>query len=200
MVSLVLASIDIKLIYILAAAILIAGLFLSLPVLHMFLFETNIARLEKYLSKQRKKSHMYLYYAIANRRDEEIEHLFQHMLSKYKQPQRQALYKVMYDLYHKDAASMKKQLPHIHSEKYRNYYEAFVHLEEGNLELARATAAKAAKPWMRDALLYELEMRAGNRHKAAALARQSLDSCKGIQRYIMYKNYERELPEALTGA
>jgi hypothetical protein len=65
-------------------------------------------------------------------------------------------------------------------------------------ELARAAAAKVKKTWMRDALLSELEIRSGNRHKAVELARQALGNCKGLQRYIVYKNYERELPEALA--
>ncbi len=172
-----------------------------LPYVYMLLQETNIERLEKFLIRQQKKNpSFYLLYVMANRQDEEVDNLINRLLVKYKHPQKQALYKVVCGMYRKNVRTVKNELVHIQSAQFRYYYETYVHIEEGNLGVARATAAKVTKPWMKCSLLSEIEMRAGNRHEATILARQALQSCRGVQRYIVYKNYERELPEALLGA
>lgn len=170
---------------------------MMLPYLFMLFQETNIVRLEKFLSGQRKNPALYLYYAIANKQDEEVGTLIDGLLLKYKHPQRQALYKAIYGAYRKSVSTMKNELIHIQSKQFRCYYETYVHIEEGNMELARATAATVSKPWMKNSVLSEIELRSGNRQEAIQLARQALQSSRGLQRYIVYKNYECELPEAL---
>jgi hypothetical protein len=166
----------------------------------MIFRETNIKRLEKFLVKQRKKPALYLFYATANKQDEVVEKLIDQLLVKYKQPNRQALYRAVYGVYLKNPTVVKRELAQIQPIQYRYYYEAYVQIEEGDLEAARINAAKVSKLWMRAALLSELELKSGNRSEAISLARQALQSCRGVQRYLLHKNYERELPEALSGA
>ncbi|WP_076338039.1 hypothetical protein MHI37_25600 [Paenibacillus sp. FSL H8-0548] len=150
--------------------------------------------------KQRKKPALYLFYAAANQQDEEVEQLIGKLLIKYKQPNRQALYKAIHGMYRKNSAAVKSEIARIQPVEYRFYYETYFQIEEGDLETARANAAKISKLWMRAALLSEIEIKAGNRSEAISLARQALQSCRGVQRYLLHKNYERELPEALIGA
>lgn len=119
------------------------------------------------------------------------------LLRKYKQPARKALYKTIHGVYHKNTSTLKNEIPHIRPLQYRRYYEAYVQIEEGQLEHARASAAQIAKPWMRYALLSEIELQSGNRSEAISLARETLRHCKGLQRYLVYKGYELELPEAV---
>ncbi|OAB38779.1 hypothetical protein PMSD_07160 [Paenibacillus macquariensis subsp. defensor] len=126
-----------------------------------------------------------------------MESLIDSLLAKYKDPNKQALYKAIYGIYRKDMSTVKNELIHIKSKDFRYYYESYVHIEEGNLELARTTAAKVSKPCMISSLRSEIELRSGNRQEAIQLASQALQSSRGLQRYIVYKNYERELPEAL---
>ena len=168
-----------------------------LPYLYMLFQETNIVRLEKFLSGQRKNPALYLFYAIANKQDDVVGSLIDSLLAKYKDPNKQALYKAIYGIYRKDMSTVKNELIHIKSKDFRCYYETYVHIEEGNMELARATAATVSKPWMISSLRSEIELRTGNRQEAILLAKQSIHSCRGMQRYVVYKNYERELPEAL---
>ncbi|WP_336746041.1 hypothetical protein [Paenibacillus sp. y28] len=177
----------------------IAVLFIGLPVYHVLVRETNIERLEKFLLSQRNNPAHLLFYAIANRQDQEVERLVGELLIKYKQRHRQALYRTLHGLYRKDVAAVKDEISSIQPPAFRYYYEAYVHLEEGQQELARASIARVSKPWMKSSLLAELELKAGNRKEAAALARQAVLACKGVQRYVVYKHYERELPEAVAG-
>ncbi|OMF27590.1 hypothetical protein BK133_19230 [Paenibacillus sp. FSL H8-0548] len=191
---------DLPIIYIFIAALLIVTVFIIWPHNHLIFRETNIKRLEKFLIKQRKKPALYLFYAAANQQDEEVEQLIGKLLIKYKQPNRQALYKAIHGMYRKNSAAVKSEIARIQPVEYRFYYETYFQIEEGDLETARANAAKISKLWMRAALLSEIEIKAGNRSEAISLARQALQSCRGVQRYLLHKNYERELPEALIGA
>ncbi|WP_068534437.1 hypothetical protein [Paenibacillus glacialis] len=191
---------NISTVYIVSVAILIAILSIMLPYIHMVLQETNLVRLEKFLIRQRKNPALYLFYAIANKQDEEVRILIDRLLVKYKHPQKQALYKAIYGTYRKNITTVKNEVSLIQSVQFRYYYETYVYIEEGNLELARATTAKVSKPWMKNSLLSEIELQTGNRPEAIELARQALQSSRGLQRYIVYKNYERELPEAVLGA
>ncbi|WP_206669815.1 hypothetical protein [Paenibacillus luteus] len=197
-ISAILASLNVTLPYIFGNGFLIAVLFLGVPYCYMLFRETNMDRLEKFLIRQRRKPALYLFYVSANRQDEEFERVIDQLLRKYKQPARQALYKVVHGVYHKNISTLKNEIPHIRPIQYRQYYEAYVQIEEGKLEQARASAAQMAKPWMRYALLCEIELKSGNRSEAIALARETLRHCKGLQRYLVHKGYELELPEAVA--
>lgn len=185
-------------VYVFLIALGLVGLILIFPFYYMLLVETRIDRLEKFLKKQHNNPELYLSYLMVNNRFEETEALLERMLIKHKNPSRQALYKAMYAAHQKNTVELKNILPDIQLERYRNYYEAYVLMDEGHLERARSLITATTKPWMRDSLLSEIELKAGNRQEAISYARQALLGCKGVQRYMTYKNYERYLPEALT--
>ncbi|MBH5318854.1 hypothetical protein I6N90_13700 [Paenibacillus sp. GSMTC-2017] len=185
-------------IYTFIAAVIIFALFLGLPTYHIMMVETNIDKLEKHLLKNQKNLDHALIYAVANKQDDEVSRIIDRLLVKNYNPQKQVLYKAIYAGYQKNLASAKNEIASIHSPKFRHYYEAALHIEEGNLELARTTAAKIPSQYMQQVLFAEIEVKSGNRQEAIALAKQALQSCKGLYRYQIYKNYERELPEAIA--
>ncbi|GKU78099.1 hypothetical protein [Paenibacillus sp. L3-i20] len=161
------------------------------------MIETRIDRLEKYVIKLRKKPEINLIYAIAHKQDEEVTRAFNQLLAKHYNPQKQAVYKAIYGGYQKNITQYKAEIATIHSPKYRGYYETFVHIEEGNLALARKTAVNVPSVSMQHVLYAEIELQSGNRLEAIAQAKKALHSSKGLQLYQIYKEYERELPEAL---
>ncbi|RJX39785.1 hypothetical protein D3P09_10325 [Paenibacillus pinisoli] len=122
------------------------------------------------------------------------------LIAKSKSSARTALYIAMCATHQKNTEALKKVLPDLPAGKYRSYYEATVHIMEGNLEAAYNLIEALPKPWMRDSLLSELELAKGNREEAVAYARQAWQGCRGVQRYVSYKNYELYLPEALASA
>ncbi|RJE88461.1 hypothetical protein D3P07_10680 [Paenibacillus sp. 1011MAR3C5] len=154
--------------------------------------------MEKFLIKQHKNPDLYISYLMANNRTAEAEALLEKLIAKYKSPARRALYTAMYAAHQKNTDAIKAVLTNIPAGQYRSYYEAAVLIGEGHLEEARSLTAAVAKPWMRNSLLSEIERAKGNRQEAIAYARQAWQGCKGVQRYVSYKTYERDLPEALA--
>ncbi|WP_133297934.1 hypothetical protein [Paenibacillus paeoniae] len=170
------------------------------PYFYSLLRETRINRLEQFLIKQQKNPNLYLCYLMANNRTTEAEALLEKLLAKHKNPTRKALYTAMYAVHQKNTAAIRNVLTDLPAGQFRSYYEAVVCVWEGNLEEASRLTATLSKPWMRDIVLSEIELSKGNRHEAIAYARQAWLACRGLQRYVSYKTYERDLPEALTGS
>lgn len=50
---------------------------------------------------------------------------------------------------------------------------------------------------MRLALLVELEIKAGRYEAAIQHAKEAVNSSRGVHRYVLYKEYERVLPQAV---
>jgi len=185
--------------YVYIILIVLAGS-LFLPFFYSLLRETRIDRLEKFLIQQQRNQELHICYLMANNRNNEAEALLEKMLAKSKSPARKALYTAMVAAHLKNKDAIKEVLPDLPAGQYRSYYEAIVHIGEGNLEVARSLIGVITKPWMKDSLLSEIELAGGNRHEAIAYARQAWQGCRGVQRYVSYKTYERDLPEALASA
>lgn len=88
-------------------------------------------------------------------------------------------------------------VPHIRYADYRAYYEAVLLLEEGKGAQAREHLESIRKQWMRSALLTEIELQAGNSETAITHAREAVSASRGVQRYVLHKEYERTLPQAV---
>ena len=50
---------------------------------------------------------------------------------------------------------------------------------------------------MRSALLAEIELQAGNSETAITHAREAVGASRGVQRYVLHKEYKRTLPQAV---
>ncbi|MNF02862.1 hypothetical protein D3C80_2020790 [compost metagenome] len=50
---------------------------------------------------------------------------------------------------------------------------------------------------MRSALLAELERKSGDIEAAVKHAREAVEATGGVQRYVLHKEYERTLPQAV---
>ncbi|ANE45927.1 hypothetical protein SY83_06070 [Paenibacillus swuensis] len=189
---------DVHIGLILGIVFALSFLILIFPDLYMMFLETRIDRLERYLLGQRAKPTVNLIYAMANKQDEEVEELYNLMLAKYKNKQRQALLICSYAAYKDQVSTVKDSVREIQSAAYRIYYETAILLEERRPDEARALAEQLTKPWMKHSILAEIELKAGNRNEAMRHAGEAMRTAKGAQRYVLYKHYERELPEGLV--
>jgi hypothetical protein len=162
------------------------------PILHTVLFETNIDKIERFLLKNRKNPNFYMIYALANENDEEVKDITDMLLKKYKQESRQAMYKVVQALYFKDIAEAKLHINKIKPLHYRSYYQSSILLEEGDLDGAVELMEKLPSQWMKDAILAEHAKKLNNLPTAKDYANKAMLSSKGLQRYLLYKTYERE--------
>ncbi|MBT2285683.1 hypothetical protein J7E78_19250 [Paenibacillus polymyxa] len=166
-------------------------------VFYPLVFDKRIDRLESFLSKQQNTPGTYIIYVLANRLDDEVELVMEQIMQKYKRRTTQAQFKAAYGLYRKDMFAIRQAVPHIGLSDYRTYYETILLLEDGKSEDARERLQSIKKQWMRSTLLAGLELKAENRDTAIQHAHEALNSSRGVNRYVLYKEYERVLPEVV---
>lgn len=166
-------------------------------VFYPLVFEKRIDRLESFLSKQQNTPGTYIIYVFANRLDDEAELVMEQIMQKYKRRTTQAQFKAAYGLYRKDMFAIRQAVPHIGLSDYRTYYETVLLLEDGQRDQARERLQFIKKQWMRSTLLAGIELKAENRDIAIHHALEALNSSRGVNRYVLYKEYERVLPEVV---
>ncbi|EHS59034.1 hypothetical protein WG8_0912 [Paenibacillus sp. Aloe-11] len=141
------------------------------------------------------KPEYHLFYALAHEIDEEVEDSIRLLLQKYKGIHKQALYKTVFAFYKKEILTVKEEIEFIKPLAYKNYYRAIVCMEEGNNAEAHKIIHEIPTPWMRNALLSELELKSNHHAAAAELAQQALHQSKGLQKYVLFKTYQRKFPK-----
>jgi len=179
--------------------VIVVAAFLSFLLLFYYplLLEKRIDRLESFLSKQKKTPAIYINFVLANRLEDEARLIEEQLMSKYKQAEAQAQFKAAFGVYRKDMAAVRKAVPYIRKSNYRAYYETILLIENGESDQARKTLGSINKNWMRLALLVEIEIKAGRHETAIQYAREAINSSIGVHRYVLYKEYERVLPQAV---
>lgn len=160
-------------------------------------FEKHMDRVDQFLRGQKNTPGVYINYVLANRLEDESKITMEQLMNKYKLETARAPYKAAYGLYRKDMTAVQEAVPFIRFSDYRTYYETILLLEDGNSAQAREHLLSIKKQWMRSALLAEIELRAGHIDTAIKHAREAVDSSRGVHRYVIHKEYERTLPQAL---
>ncbi|MDF9841286.1 MULTISPECIES: hypothetical protein [unclassified Paenibacillus] len=159
--------------------------------------DKRVDRVESFLRSQKKNPALYIQYVLANRLEDEMNTVMEQLMSKNKRVTAQAPFKAAYGLYLKDMAAVHDAVPHIRYSDYRAYYETALLVEEGKSAEAREHLESIKKQWMRSALLAEVERKAGNSEAAVKYAKEAIDASGGVQRYVLHKEYERTLPQAV---
>ncbi|WP_090713553.1 hypothetical protein [Paenibacillus typhae] len=159
--------------------------------------EKRVERVEDFLLSQKHKPGIYIHYVLANRLDDEAKTTMDKLMRKYKHSKALATYKAAYGLYCKDMAAIGEAVSHIRYPDYRKYYETVLLLEEGKSAQAQEHLQSIKKRWMRSALLAEMERRAGDIEAAVKHASEAVDASRGAQRYLLQREYERTLPQAV---
>lgn len=192
LVSIVMVILQINFYIALTTIIMIVFFGLIFPFLSIVFWEKDIYKIEKFLIDNKKNPNYQLFYALANNIDEEVEEVIGKLLSKYKAKNKQALFNVIYALYKKEILSAKHEVEHIKPVNYMKYYKSIVLVEEGKINEARQLIEQVPIPWMKSALLAEIENKLKNRDEAKRFAKEALEQAKGLQKYILYKTYQRE--------
>ncbi|WP_377721108.1 hypothetical protein [Paenibacillus xanthanilyticus] len=182
-----------------AATVVVAGSLAFLPYVYALLIEKRIDRLETFLRKQKGNPAIYINYVLANKLEDEASSIMAQLIRKYKEPNKQALFKAAYGLYRKDMNAVREAVPYIRLSNYRAYYEVILLVEDGRSDQALGALDAIKRPWMRSALMAEIELRAGRHDAASQHAREALRAVRGVHRYVMYKEYERLLPQSIAG-
>jgi hypothetical protein len=77
--------------------------------------------------------------------------------------------------------------------KIREYYQALIFIEEGKFQEALSIAEKINSSWMKHTIEAEVDLKEGNEEKAKTKAKQAISETKGLQKYALYKNFEKIL-------
>ncbi|MDP9675764.1 hypothetical protein J2W97_001759 [Paenibacillus jamilae] len=170
-------------------------LILYVPILFTVLWDSNLKRIEKFLMSRKSKPEYHLFYALAHEIDEEVEDSIRLLLQKYKGIHKQALYKTVLAFYKKEILTVKEEIEFIKPLAYKNYYRAIVCMEEGSNAEAHRIIHDIPTTWMKNALLSELELKSNHYSAALKLAQQALHQSKGLQKYVLFKTYQRKFPE-----
>ncbi|WP_026021808.1 hypothetical protein [Bacillus timonensis] len=156
-------------------------------------WEKNVKKIESYLVKRRKNPMFKLYYGMGNRIDQDVKEATDVLLRKYKQPARQALFKTLHALYEDDILRVKSDVDEIQPPQYKAYYKAIVAVEEGNLDKAKELGKQIKSEWMKHALASGIAKKAGNHDEYVAEIQKAYEKTRGLQRYVIYKQYEKDL-------
>lgn len=156
-------------------------------------WEKDVRKIESFLKKRRKNPAFKLYYGMGNRIDQDVKEATEELLRKYKHPAKQALFKTLQALYEDDILRVKKDIEDIHPPQYKAYYQAIVAVEEGKLEEAAELGEQVKSEWMKHALAAGIAKKTGNHGEYVAEIQKAYEKTRGMQRYVIYKQYEEEL-------
>ncbi|KEZ50579.1 hypothetical protein AZ46_0207900 [Metabacillus indicus LMG 22858] len=157
------------------------------------LFSKDIRKSESYILKHQSNPMYQFYYAVANNLDDEAEEAMGKFQSKYKNSERRALIQTTYALYKQEPSEAKKYLHLIKSPAYRTYYEGLIAAESRKFKEARDHAERLQEGWMKNSILAEMAEKQGKKSEAKERAAMAFEQTRGLQRYILYKNFEAYL-------
>ncbi|WLR52069.1 hypothetical protein LC040_03910 [Bacillus tianshenii] len=194
-VSLGLSFLEVSLGIILFTAFFLVSALIFAPFYHSVFLQKNPEKVEKFLVQNKKQPIYQFYYGLANERDEDVEEAYKKIVKKYKRKDKRAIYDIIYALYHHDPQAARQSINNIQVSLYKDYYKASIFIEERRFPLAEQILDEIPQDWMREALKAEIEMKTKRRKRAVPFAERALEHSRGLQKYMLYKNYLRELPE-----
>jgi len=188
---------DYSLFWTLGVVLIAALIMFMLRFYYPLSLEKRIDRVETFLRRQKNTPGVYISYVLANRLDDEAELVMEQIMQKYKWKSTQASFKAAYGVHLKNMFAVQQAVKQMGISDYRTYYETILLLEDGNSDGARERLQSIKKKWMRSTLLAGIELKAENRDTAIQHAHEALNSSRGVNRYVLYKEYERVLPEVV---
>lgn len=160
--------------------------------LYPILWTRDVRKTEHYLQKNRKDPMLQFYYALANQVDDQVEEELNRLITKYKDRRKQALFQTIYALHKQDVEMAKIHVMNIQPSTYQTYYLAAIALEEGKFDEAVEYAKRIPTKWMKDTIQCELARKQGEMKRACQFAEQAIEQTRGLQRYTLVKQFERD--------
>ncbi|NMI03503.1 hypothetical protein HF638_05915 [Paenibacillus sp. SZ31] len=188
---------DYSLFFTIGVVLIAAFIMFMLRFYYPLSLEKRIDRVEIFLRKQQNTPGIYISYVLANNLDDEAELVMEQIMQKYKWKSTQASFKAAYGLYRKDMFAIRQAVKQMGLSDFLTYYETILLLEDWKIDEARERLPSIKKQWMRSTLLAGIELKAENRDTAIQHAHEALNSSRGVNRYVLYKEYERVLPEVV---
>ena len=163
---------------------------LVLPQMYIVYRSNNLRKIERFLEKNKRKP-MYAYpMAVKTGNKEEIIAAIQVILTKYKQPYIQEVYKTNLALYEKNISLFEQQANQISKEPLHTYYRAYAEAVKGNYIEANTLKEKLPHGWMPPAIEAIIAKEKGDTNAFRVAADQSIQLARGIQKFNLLYSFE----------
>jgi len=159
-------------------------------IFYPFYFSKNLRSIERYLSKQSKKSILYFLYSVTNHKHDEIELSYQYVMKKRINPSKKAIYQVVYGFSNKDIQFIKERIDFIKIPEWNSYYKTLLLIEENELDKAKVTKDSMRSQRLKNVLVFELLLKENKREEAKSLLSHLILNSRGYHYYILSKRYE----------
>lgn len=169
-------------------------LLLVVPQMYIVYKSNNLKRIERYLEENKRKPLFAYALAIKTGDRDAIIQVINKILSKYKQPYMQEVYKTNLALYENDISLFDTLAREISKEPLRTYYIAYAEALQGNYEEARTLKDNLPAGWMQHAIEAIIANEQGDLESFRRQASASVESARGIQKFnlvYLFQHIER---------
>jgi hypothetical protein len=166
-------------------------LLLVVPQMYIVYKSNNLKRIERYLEENMRKPLFAYVLAIKTGDRDAIIQVINKILSKYKQPYMQEVYKTNLALYENDVSLFDTLARRISKEPLRTYYIAYAEALRGNYEEARTLKATLPSDWMPYAIEAIIAKEQGDLDSFRREAGASVECARGIQKFNLLYAFQR---------
>lgn len=169
--------------------IVVYTVLLVLPQMYTVYKSNNLKKIERYLEKNKRKPIFAYPLAVKTGDREEIISTIQLILSKYKQPYMQEVYKTNLALFENNVSLFEQRARQISKEPLHTYYIAYAEALKGNFEEAHSLKAKLPAGWMPYAIDAIIAKEKGNLSDFRIAAEESIQLARGIQKFNLVYSF-----------
>lgn len=177
---------------ILLLIILIAVIFLLFPTWRIFWGISDAKKIEQILLKNKRNPFYRFYYGLANGNETDVDESVKKINLGFHPRSVKKQYQLIAACFHEQPDEMEKLLKSMKNSVFTLYYQASQSILTNDFEGARRFIDQNPKLWMREALTAELLAKENQKEEAIAHARLALSKTKGLQRFLLLRNWERE--------
>lgn len=163
---------------------------LVLPPIYTVYKSNDLKKIERFLKKNKRKPIFTYALAVKTGNREEIISAIQLILSKYKQPYMQQVYKTNLALFENNISLFEQRAKQISKEPLHTYYIAYAEALKGNFEDAHSLKRKLATGWMPYALDAIIAKEKGDLSAFRIAAEKSINLARGVQKFNLVYSFE----------
>ena len=163
---------------------------LVLPQMYTIYKSNNLKKIERFLEKNKQKPLFAYPLTVKTGNRDEIVSAIQLILSKYKQPYMQEVYKTNLALYESNVSLFEQRAKQISKEPLHTYYIAYAEALNRNFEEAHSLKEKLPVGWMPHALDAIIAKEKGDFDGFRIAANESIYLARGVQKFNLFYSFD----------
>ncbi|SDN26947.1 hypothetical protein SAMN05518871_104131 [Psychrobacillus sp. OK028] len=170
--------------------IVVYTVLIVLPPIYTLYKSNNLKKVERFLEKNKRKPLFAYPLAVRTGNREEIISTIQLLLSKYKQPYMQEVYKTNLALFENNISQFEQRAKQISKEPLHTYYVAYAEILKGNFDDALALKDKLPVGWMPYAIDAIIAIEKGDLGAFRLAANESIRLARGVQKFNLIYSFK----------